>query len=123
MKRDLDLIRKILQQCEDFEHRFAPRAITVEGYTDEQIGFHVYLAGEAGLMMKANNTGPGDKSPTATPISISWEGYEFLENSRDDRVWSTAKQAAHASGGVAFDVVKSVLTGLAIAAASKAVGL
>ncbi len=123
MKRDLDLIRKILQQCEDCESGFAPRAITADGYTEEQIRFHVYLAGNAGLMETVDVTQLGSTLPAAIPIGLTWEGYEFLENSRDDRVWSKAKQAAHASGGVAFDVVKSVLTGLAIAAASKAVGL
>ena len=117
MKRNLDLIREILHQCEEFEHGVAPRTIAVEGYTDEQVGFHIYLAGEAGLLQTADVTHLGSTSPAALPISLTWQGYEFLETSRDDGVWSTAKQAAHASGGMAFDVVKSVLTGLAIAAA------
>ncbi|MGC9259813.1 MAG: DUF2513 domain-containing protein [Phycisphaerae bacterium] len=123
MKRDLDLIRKILQQCEDFERGCAPPTITVDGYTEEQIGFHIYLAGKAGLMETEDVTQLGSAVPAALPICLTWQGYEFLEKSRDEGIWSTAKQAAHASGGMAFDVVKSVLTGLAIAAASKAVGL
>ncbi|NNM85310.1 MAG: DUF2513 domain-containing protein [Phycisphaerales bacterium] len=123
MKRDLDLIRKILQICEEAEYGFAPHAITVEGYTDDQIGFHIYLAGQAGLMLTEDVTAIGERSPAASPVSLTWQGYEFLEASRDDGIWSKAKRAANASGGLAFDVVKSVLITLTTVAAKKALGL
>ena len=40
MKRDMDLVRKILMVCADHEHGHAPRNLMIEGYSDEQIGHH-----------------------------------------------------------------------------------
>jgi hypothetical protein len=48
MKRDMDLVRKILLQIEEHPHGFAPNYLAIEDYTQEQIGFHVLLMGEAG---------------------------------------------------------------------------
>jgi hypothetical protein len=122
MKRDLDLIRKILKACEDHEHGHAPR-IEIGGFTDEQVGFHVYLAGQAALMIVADTTADGDESPQAIATSLTWDGYEFLEASRDDGTWAKAKQAAGSAGGMALDVVKSILIAIAIEAAKKKAGL
>ena len=42
---------------------------------------------------------------------ITWEGYDFLDNSRSPEVWNAAKKAA---GHLSFEVFKSALTHLAI---------
>jgi len=123
MKRDLDLIRKILQAMESHEHGFAPSNISIEGYDDEQIGFHVYLAGQAGLLNVVDFTNTRTASPLAKPTSLTWQGYEFLEASRDEGLWSKAKQAAGSAGGMALGVVNSVLVELATEAAKKAAGV
>lgn len=122
MKRDLDLIRKILQACEEAPSAI-PGKLSLEGHSAEEIGFHIYLLGQAGLMETNDQTGPGDPSPNAQPVCLTWAGYEFLEASRNDGVWSKAKGAANASGGMAFEVLKAVLIGLCTQAAMKATGL
>ena len=50
MHRDMDLVRQILLKMDEHPNGFAPPKIEVPGYTDEQIGYHVALMGEAGLM-------------------------------------------------------------------------
>jgi len=55
MKRDFDLIRKILLTMEAHEHGFLRDELRIDGYNDEQIAFHMYLLGEAGLV-KASKT-------------------------------------------------------------------
>ena len=43
MKRDLDLIRKIVLTVEDLPTGNVPEEIEVDGYTSEQVGYHSYL--------------------------------------------------------------------------------
>lgn len=123
MKRDLDLIRAILLACEAHEHGHAPRELQIEGFSEEQIGFHVYLMGEAGLLETADTTDRSSASPEAIPIAMTWTGYEFLEASRNEQLWSKAKNAAGSAGGMVFEVLKTVLTTLVTDVAKKAMGL
>lgn len=123
MKRDMDLVRKILMVCVDHEHGLAPQHLTIEGYSQEEIGHHVYLMVQAGLVKGESFLLSGDQSPRATLLSVTWSGHEFLEASRDEDLWSKAKKAAGSSGGMVLDVLKSVLIGLATEAAKKAAGL
>jgi hypothetical protein len=92
MKRDMDLIRKILLKLEEHEHGHAPEPFKVEGYTDELVGFHVHLMGEAGLLRVANITGFDDSSPMAIPSSILPVGYDFLDAARNDKIWAQVKK-------------------------------
>ena len=48
MKRDLELIRKMVLAIEDAPSGYAPE-LKFEGYTDEQVGYHAYLLLDAGL--------------------------------------------------------------------------
>lgn len=106
MKRDLDLIRKILLALEAHEHGFAPEKLQIEGYTEEQVDFHMYLLGEAGLAKVAENTVIGSASPSAFPLNVTWAGYEFLEAAKDETLWGKAKEKVmKPAGGVAFGVL------------------
>jgi hypothetical protein len=106
MKRDLDLIRKLLLLLESHEHGYAPAVISIDGYTDEQIGFHVHLLGEAGLAVVADTTSLSSPSPSAMPQHLTWAGYEFLEAAKDETVWGKAKEKViKPAGGVAFTVL------------------
>ncbi len=123
MKRDLDLVRAILMKCEEHQHGYAPQNACIPGYTHEQIGFHIYLMGEAGLLRVIDVSESGAGSPDAVPLCMTWAGYEFLEASRNELLWSRAKIAAGAAGGMALDVVKAILVALVTDAAKKGLGL
>ncbi len=120
MTRDLDLVRKILLVCEEHPDGFAPQELNIEGYTDDKIGYHVYLAGEAGLLKVADRTHCGCQSPYAMPLSMTWLGHEFLDASRNETVWEKAKKAV---GSSSFDVLKAVLVRLGTDVGMKAAGL
>lgn len=106
MQRDLDLIRKILLAMEQREHGFVQDELVVEGYSDEQVGFHVYLLGEAGLAKVVENTNVLSQSPSALPLHPTWAGYEFLEAAKDETLWGKAKEKViKPAGGVAFGVL------------------
>lgn len=106
MKRDLDLIRKLLLKMEEHEHGYAPQRITLDGYTDEQVGFHIYLLGQAGLICVADSSSMESGSPSAIPLNLTWAGYEFLDAARDETLWEKAKaKVINPVGGVAFGIL------------------
>ena len=53
MKLDMDLVRKILITLEEQPHGFFCQSLAIDGYSTEQIGYHVTLMGEAGLLYTA----------------------------------------------------------------------
>jgi hypothetical protein len=101
MQRDMDLIREILFKMEANNAGFAPPLLEIEGdYTTAQITHHVWLLGNAGLLKVTDVTSLGSEGPEAIPVSITWEGHEFLAAARNDTVWSQAKEKAKSVGGL-----------------------
>lgn len=98
MPRDMNLFRDILLQCEEHEHGFAPD-LKLPAYTDEQVGFHVHLLGEADLLRTADVTGMDDKSPMALPTSLTNAGYNFLGDIKPPEVWEQTQSAMAKIGG------------------------
>ena len=110
MKRDMELVRQILVQIEEHEHGMAPRSLTIDGYTQEQIGYHVHLMGQAGLLKVADVSHFGSTSPEAIATRMTWAGHEFLDAARSDTVWQRAKTQLGAQwASVPFDILKAVL--------------
>ena len=110
MKRDMNLIRKLLLIINEHEHGYAPKNIEIEGFSEEQIGYHALLLGEAGLIEAKPLKSYDSESPTAIPIRLTWSGHEFIENAQNEKVWSQAKEAVAKVGDVSFSVWGTVLS-------------
>jgi len=120
MKRDMDLIRKILFNIEEYEHALAPKEINIDGYNQDQIGYHIYIMGEAGLLEVIERTTLDCSSPIAQARSITWEGHDFLDAIRSDTIWEkTKRKITEAGASMAFEIVKTI----AIAISIKQIGL
>ena len=120
MKRDMDLVRRILLELEGHQEGYAPSELQIQGYSQEQIGFHVLLMGEAGLLVAHDGTCFGSTSPMGIASRLTWEGYEFLDAARSDSIWTKAKQQMRDEGlGMTWGVLKDLL----IALAKRSVGL
>ena len=112
MKRDIDLIRKILEEVEIFPHYGREISISsdnsvplnIEGYDHEIIDYHVKLLCEARLLERF----PGNYYPYSI-MGLTWEGHEFLDLMKQDSVWNRAKSAMKETGGMAFEVLLKVL--------------
>lgn len=116
MKRDLDIIRKMLLAVEEAPTGFAP-TLSFEGYTDAQVGYHAYLLIDAGLAKGADVTSHGSGGPVAIIQYLTWEGHEFADAARDETRWKKAKSiAAEKGGGITLDVMKALLISLTKAA-------
>jgi hypothetical protein len=120
MKREMDLVRKIIFALEERPSGFAPSDLTITGYIEEQIGYHVHLMIQAGLLEGADATTSEDKSPQAMATCLTWAGHEFADAARDESRWSKAMAIVKEKGG---SVTIAVLTELLASLMKKAVGL
>jgi hypothetical protein len=106
MKRDMDLVRKILLEMEEDDFN-ALSDIRIEGYTPEQIGFHSYIMAQAGLIESIDATCMSDLMPNHMPRTLTWDGYEFIASVKDPTTWEKAKKTVLLpAGGLVFSVVK-----------------
>lgn len=119
MKRNLDLVRDILRHMEAQEHGFSGR-IQIDGYSDDQVGYHIYLMKQAGLLEAEKNTTVLDKSPSALPLNLTWDGHDFLDASRSESTWAKAKEKVI---GVVEGVTFGVLLEWLKAEAKRQIGL
>lgn len=120
MKRDMELIRKLVLAIEDAPTGYAPDDLAPEGYTPEQIGYHAHLMIQAGLATGSDVTHMGSSSPQAILTSLTWAGHEFAEAARDEARWKKAMGIVQEKSG---SVTLSVLTQLLAALMKDALGL
>jgi uncharacterized protein DUF2513 len=119
MKRDMDLVRKILLALEAHASGAAPTPFTIVGYDQEMIGHHVYLMAQGDLVTAAEVTAFGE-SPIAIPGTITWKGHEFLDATRSETVWRQVRTVLKDKGlSLPFALVQE----LAIQIAKKLAGL
>ncbi len=112
MKRDMELIRAMLLQIEAHENPTVRIRIEVEGYSAQEIVYHVKLLAEAGLIEAY------DASSTRElywiPKHLTWSGHEFLDAVRHEVVWSRTKEIVEDKGGaVPFEIWQSLALSIA----------
>lgn len=95
MKRDMDLVRDILLAVEKETSGFALEPPKVNGYSKEQIVYHVYIMAQGGLL----EAQPTQNQAAVIPmdfsfINLTWVGHEFIDTARDEGVWKKAKTIA-----------------------------
>ncbi len=111
MKRDLDLIRRILlnieTEGEDSSRRPGFANIADDGYDPEAIQYHVQLMHDAGLIV-ADELVPGQWWPER----ITWAGHEFLDLARNAALWqATNRDVESKVGSAPFQIVRDLLAG------------
>jgi hypothetical protein len=116
MKRDMDLVRKILFKMQSDEKRSSYGHLKIDGYSEQQVNYHMKIMAQAGLlhvdlMEMPMPTTPSWQTSNAgiSYYSISWDGQEFLDVARDNTRWDKAKDAMAQAGGFALDVMKQLL--------------
>jgi len=107
LKRDMELIRKMVLAIEDAPTGYAPDDLGLKGYSPEQVAYHAHLMIEAGLARGADTTHLGSSGPQAQLTSLTWEGHEFADAARDETRWKKAMKLVQEKGG---SVTLSVLT-------------
>lgn len=96
MKRDMELIRKILFEIED---SFEPGqglllGLPIEGYEMKVIGSHCELLYQAGLIndFKPSRGGMGNMLLFFSIGNLTNRGYDYLELIRNDERWAQTEE-------------------------------
>lgn len=106
MKRDMELVRSILLALEAVpEDEQVPNPLVIDGYSEDSVGHHVHLMGEAGLLNTADITASCSTSDQALAFGITWAGHEFIDTMRSQEVWEQTKQAMKDAGGGGFSMM------------------
>jgi len=110
MKRDFQLIRKLLLEIESHSNGLNPiELIDTKNYTNEQIQYHLVLLHEAGLIVAHDVT---DRTGLdLIPIRLTWEGHEFLDDARNDTIWNkTLHDIGEVTESIALPLLRELLT-------------
>ncbi len=115
MRRNFDLIRAIALKVEESsESPLGWIELEIDGFSDEEVSYHVMLMDEAGILV-GQNLSSGELC--WRPKRLTWVGHEFVEAARDDKLWKQAlTKIGGAVSGVSFQVLVQVLTSLALGA-------
>lgn len=89
MKRDMDLIRRIVLAVRDTDD-VVSRLDDVES---GQFAEHAQLLEEAGLIAAAIRSNGKRPATEAVIFRLTWAGQDFADAIRDDTLWSRAKEA------------------------------
>jgi hypothetical protein len=112
MKRDMELIRKMVLTMEDAPGGWVGD-IAIDGYTPDQIGYHAHLLVDAGLADGEDITNSEGTGPAALLTSLTWKGHEFTDAARDETRWKKAMGIVkEKAGSVTVAVLTQVLTTL-----------
>jgi hypothetical protein len=112
----MDLIRELLLKLESLPmQRGDARVvvpdgdeIAVEGYSGDEIDYHLSLIIEAGFIeCPASHRAIGIMFRR-----LSWQGHDFLDSVRDPETWTKTKKAAAGAGGFTVDLLKDLAKGL-----------
>ena len=110
MKRDWKLVREILLEVEKKDSPFPDRLLEIDGRTSYEIGYHVKLLYEGGMIDEVNDFGgQGDSGHLYAPGGLTWEGHDFLDSIRHDSVWQKVlDQIAPVGEKVSIGVLKTI---------------
>jgi hypothetical protein len=109
MKRDMELIRKILLAVESWPARGGDRTFAALGYPEEEVNYNIDQAIQAGLLQ-------GETLDTMTSMvclvdGLTPYGHDFLDNARTQYVWDEVMGDIKERGIVSasIDIVKDLL--------------
>lgn len=106
MKRDIDLIRKLLLYFDEKPDDHMVECPQVEGYTDLQIRYHLILMYEAGFLRCEKEVTETGRIIKVYPFSLTWSGHEFINAAKDDSLWAKAKDKfCNGTASFTFDII------------------
>lgn len=107
MKRDWDLIRKIMIEVEALEDlRSSVEPEDIKGYDDEFVSYHIHLLIEAGFIEGECRKTLGEPLH-CWAYRLTWEGHEFLDQIKAKPVWNKIKGLIRQKGlEMSIDVIR-----------------
>ena len=99
MKRDMDLVRKILFAVEELPP-FEKATIKIDGYDKQQVAYHCEMLYQEGFIKyyHGETCDNFDGVLIFWVADLTWKGQDFLETIRQDTLWNNTKKAIKDKG-------------------------
>ncbi len=99
MKRDLDLVRKLLIY---FYEKPGPEHVQVpeiDGFDELTIRYHLVLLYQAGMLAcEPTRSSTSERVISVLAFDLTWEGHEFLEKIRSETIWDEIRTDCQSRG-------------------------
>lgn len=106
MRRDMDLVRRILSETADSERPLEANVFVDDRHDYNSVGYHIKIMREAGLIEAVIQRADGIPYYYCRVDDLTWDGQEFLANVKSDSVWSKVKTTvAKRTGDASFSVI------------------
>ncbi len=109
MKRDLDLIRKIMLTLEDkmeygknFQSAQLIEVMQDETLSAEKLAYHL------GLLVECDFIKAKEYNPQYLINTITSQGQDFIDTIRQDTTWNKIKEKAYAIGGFSLSLLVDI---------------
>ncbi|QDV63059.1 DUF2513 domain-containing protein [Crateriforma conspicua] len=111
MKRDMQLVREIFFQIEDLPHHNKGPFDKLPDESAEVLDYHLKILQEAGLVAW-DQIDRGNDCNWYLGLRLTWIGHEFLDNARNEGVWSEVRRALNdnAVKSASFSIWASTLS-------------
>ena len=110
MKRDMDLIRKLVLLIEDSPKGWSPE-LKIDGFTPSQIGYHSYLLVDSGLAVGIDATAMHSDGPSFFIQHLTSAGHDFADSIRTEYIWDEVQEDMKKKGvaSATIDILKKLL--------------
>lgn len=122
MKRDMELVLKILEYMEQRKEISVIQRLQIPGYDDGVVAYHLRRMYEAGLLDAEAVTSSTTEARliNVLPFGLTWQGHEFLDSMRNKTVAKTVRERL---GNTLSDVPFTLIRELALAVGRRQLGL
>jgi len=117
MKLNQDCVRRLLLTLEEINTPVRRTSISeiqktesMKEYSYEDIFYTIQTLDSAHYIDAEFSRSPGGYS--AYVISITWDGHEFLNTIRDEKVWKETKRAVNSFSSVSLEILSKTATTL-----------
>ena len=118
MKRDMELVRKILLKIEEDYRSSALINLAIDGYDMETVAYHCRILNDAGLVSDYEGKYASNQLYMFWVGPLTWEGNDFLDKIRDNSIWHKTKDAITKKGlPLIIETIKTVANAFITAAA------
>jgi hypothetical protein len=111
MKRDMDLVRRILFEIEQHPYDRDSFELDIPEHSQAEIGYHIMLMHQAHLIVAEDRSYEQLCDASGwKPVALTWSGHEFLSAAENDGTWNKAKSLIVEKGsGMVFEILKTLL--------------
>jgi len=122
MKRDWELVRKILLKVSNEPESEVNGSLKVEGFSQEAVSYHINILSQADLLSIGPEPNFQFGQYSLEGGGLTWKGNDFLDSICDDSIWEKLNsKAKNKMWGWPSEVVFKIATELVLAQAKSLV--